>query len=426
MADSNLTWMHSGQAGAPQMSGASTEGQMFGVLDAALIEGFNPQTAVSVTKTATTATLTYAYAHHYELMQLVLVTGATDSKLNGKWRVIEKTNTSITLDAVGVTTLTGTIVTKIAPLGFESIFGKVNAKKRAYRSANLAGTRTVLFLDSTLPTGHGYSTTSPAKRVMVDLCKDMTVLGTQIGSYTATFNNKPTVKNGKMFWYQARGSAKADEVDGTNPSEWVIVGNGDYFYFFTSWQQYNQTVRKQRDFYAFGDMPSLSTTDKHNCFWAGAVTSDDAAVAYWSSNKAKIGGRPDVFYNTSVDSGAVGFFIKPYDGVGELQSASLTCTGSEFDGFVSGGATLDDAALGCTALPYPNLPNSSILAVGIYLQVKGAIRARAPNLYATPQDLKSDLTKDLTVDNGYLLVALATDGFTDNTGCGFFLVNLRG
>lgn len=425
MADSNLTWMHSGQAGAPQMSGASTEGQMFGVLDTALIEGFNPQTAVSVTKTATTATLTYAYAHHYELMQLVLVTGATDSKLNGKWRVIEKTNTSITLDAVGVTTLTGTIVTKIAPLGFESIFGKANAKKRAYRSANLAGTRTVLFLDSTLPTGHGYSTTSPAKRVMVDLCKDMTVLGTQIGSYTDTFNNRTTIKNGKMFWHQARGAAKADAVDGTNPAEWVIVGNGNYFYFFTSWQQSEPDNRKQRDFYAFGDMPSLSTTDKHNCFWAGLVATNDDGNYYSVANKARLGGNSNLFNDEP--SGAIGFFIKPHDGIGDLQSVSLTCNGSEYENLVSGGKSGDGTATLEAGLPYPNPVGNSLLAIGMYLRSKTAIRAKAVSLYATPHDFKNDLTKDLTIIDGYLLVALgADDGIVVPMLHGFFLVNLRG
>lgn len=423
MADSGITWMHSGQAGAPQMSGASTEGQMFGVLDAALIEGFNPQTAVSVTKTATTATLTYAAAHGYELMQLVLVSGATDSKLNGKWRVIEKTNTSITLDAVGVTTLTGTIVTKIAPLGFESIFGKANAKKRAYRSANLNGTRTVLFLDSTLPTGHGYSTTSPAKRVMVDLCKDMTVLGTQIESYTSTFNSKTTIKNGKMFWYQARGTNKADDVYNVRPSEWVIVGNGDYFYFLTSWQQEEPENRKQRDFYAFGDMPSLSTTDKHNCFWAGAVNPNDANAVFYAANKAGLGGDSNLFLDSP--SGARGFFIKPHNGIGDMQSVSLTCNGSEYETLVSGrksgDGTLD------AGLPYPNAVGNSLLAIGMYLRSKTAIRAKAVNLYATPQNFNNDLTKDLTIIDGYLLIALsADDAATIPSPYGFFLVNLRG
>ena len=260
---------------------------------------------------------------------------------------------------------------------------------------------------------------------MVDLCKDMTVLGTQIGSYTDIFNGKPTIKNGKMFWHQARGYGKADAVDGTNPSEWVIVGNGDYFYFFTSWQQYEPDTRKQRDFYAFGDMPSLSTTDKHNCFWAGMVATNDDGNYYSAANKARLGGNSNLFNDEP--SGAIGFFIKPHDGIGDLQSVSLTCNGSEYENLVSGGKSGDGHPTLEAGLPYPNSVGNSLLAIGMYLRSKTAIRAKAANLYATPQNLNGDLTKDLTINDGYLLVALgADDGLAVPMLHGFFLVNLRG
>ena len=80
MADKRFTWMHSGQLGAPQMNGAAgSNGQMLQVLDACLIDGFNPQTVTIATKTATTVTLTFGVSHGYEVGQLILVSGATDA-----------------------------------------------------------------------------------------------------------------------------------------------------------------------------------------------------------------------------------------------------------------------------------------------------------------------------------------------------------
>src|SRR5690606_28768003 len=97
-----FTWMHSGQVGAPQMNGASgSNGQMLQVLDACLIDGFNPQTVTMATKTATTVTLTFGVVHSYAERQIVTVSGATDAALNGRHRVVSTTTNTITIDAVG-------------------------------------------------------------------------------------------------------------------------------------------------------------------------------------------------------------------------------------------------------------------------------------------------------------------------------------
>lgn len=418
MADKRFTWMHSGQQGAPQMTGAkNSEGQLLQVLDACLIDGFNPQTAISLSKTATSVTLVYGVAHGYELSQDVMVTGASDSNLNGRHRVIAKTDTSLTIRAAGITSVTGTIVTKVAPLDFESIFGVTDPLKRAYRSKNIQSTQTVLYLDMGLPASHGYNSANPAKRAMVDLCENMTELGVQINSYTNTFNRRPENRNGQMFWYQARAYAKSTAVSDTDNNDWVVVGNGDFFYLFNDWQRYTLATAKNRDWCAFGDVPSFYDGDNFNCFWAGSVNKNDATPIYWSFNKATLGGDPDI-YSYGSEPAAVGFFIKPSTGMGDLQSVSLSIDGIESHTLASGA---EPSALAAT-----NTINDTLIGLPIYLYSSNkSLRGAAPNLKALPHDLLDNLSLDLAIADGNLLVAVSKDGFTDHK-YGFFALSLGG
>lgn len=416
MQDNRFTWMHAGQVGAPQMTGEKlSEGQILKVLDAGLVNGFNPQNASTVQGTTSTVTLKYMGAHGYELRQLITVSGATDAKLNGRHRIIEKTSDTITIDAKDVSTLTGTITTKISPLGFESMFGDTEPLKRAYRSANLQGTRTVLYLDASLPIGHGYNSANPAKRVMVDLCEDMTTLGTQINSYTSTFNNRPAVRNGQMFWYQARGYEKNVAVNDAVQNNWVIIGNGDFFYLFNDWSRNSVGIVKHRDWYAFGDVPSFYSDDKFNCFWAGLINKNDITPMYWAANSATLGGDPNLLEYSGRTPYAVGFFIKPKNGIGSLQSVSLSLGALEEYTLASGSSfniTLVD-----------NLEADTLIALPTYLSAKNLLRAQALKLLALPYSLGNNLGFDLSVSGDYLFVALSVDGHQDNEW-GYFAFDL--
>ena len=412
MQDNRFTWMHSGQSGAPQMDGVKlSEGQILKVLDAGLVNGFNPQNAASVTGTASTVTITYAGPHGYELRQLVLISGATDAKLNARHRIIEKTRETITIDAKGITSFTGTIVTKIAPLGFESIFGSNDPLKRAYRSANLQGTRTVLYLDASLPTGHGYNSTNPAKRLMVSLCQDMTVLGTQINSYTDAVNKKTTNKNGSLFWYQARPYTRTEPTISVEYRPWVIVGNGDVFYLFNEWQDYNTMGYKLRDLYAFGDVPSLGgSTDQYSCMWIGAIVQNDADVMYQASTGGQIGG--------DIDSAPIGFFIKDHTGTGTLQNFVFSVDGTA--GYHYTGHSTDTPLI-----PFPNPVSQSILGFPIYTITKKGLRSFMPRLLSIPQHMQSNIASyDLTITDNLLTVAVFYANRTSGTENGFYAINL--
>lgn len=421
-----ITYMHSGQIGAPQMNGAAgSNGQMLQVLDDCLINGFNSQTVTMATKTATTVTLTFGVSHGYAERQLLLITGASDAALNGQHRVIAKTNTTVTIDAVGVSVTTGTITTKVAPLGWESIFGSNDALKRAYRSINPDNTKTVLYLDMTLPTGHGYNAANPIKRAAVSMCEDMTSLGVQINSYTDVKNNYGANPNGSLFWYQARGDAKDAAVNSIKNRSWVVVGNEDYFYFLTDWQTTNDTWIKQRDLFGFGDVPSIDKNDNYNCFWIGAYVVNDATSIYQAANGAKINSNPNNFnYNSESVGTAHGFFISSASGTGDLQSFSLSLGGILYL------ATMNlsgyKIASPLTYLGFPNANSQSLIIAPLYSMTLGAsysLRSEMGCLMAVTQDLADNKALDLNVVGETLLVATATDGVY-KTQNGFFAINM--
>lgn len=412
MSDKRFTWMHSGQLEAPQMDGVKlSEGQLLKVLDAALVNGFNVKTATGVTTTATTATITFPSEHGYEVKQLVSISGATDVKLNGRHRVISKTRETITVNAAGVTSLSGTIVTKVAPLEFESLFGDSVATKRAYRSSNIESTQTVLYLDGTLPTGAGYNTTNPAKRYMVDLCENMTTLGTMINGYTSVLNNKVKNKNGSMFWYQARPAGKLDPCTSPDYRSWVLIGNGDIFYLFNEWQDYSALGSKLRDLYIFGDIVSLGdNADQYNCVWAGSIQPNDIDGLYQASLGGSVGG--DIIgYPT-------GFFIKEYTGVGTLQPFSFTVDGGVTEKYSGNNAEI-------YTIPVPNPVSQSLVCFPIHALTTTGLRGSFPGLMYIPHNLSNNRASyDLVFTGNVITVAVASGRSTSGLDNGFYAIDL--
>lgn len=404
-SSTEFTWMHAGQLGAPQMNGAAgSNGQMLQVLDACLINGFNLQPVVSAAKTATTVTLTYGVAHGYESRQVVMVTGAADALLNGNHRIISLTVNTITIDAVNVTQVTGTITTKVAPLNFESIFGSTDPLKRAYRSKDIQSTQSVLYLDMTYPASSGYNSANPAKRAMVDICEDMTTLGTQVGSYTSAFNKKPTNRNGAMFWYQVRGGSKSEAVTDSVDRSWVIVGNGSFFYFFNNW--YANSESYSRDPFMFGDFNSLAPSDGYNCLWAGARTANDAATSTQSATQGcQVGGNPSEYTR--------GFVMSDALGVGKLLPFALDygarspITYSGYDQYI---------------FEYPNPATGGLIALPLYVTtgvsaLSVQMRGIMPKFGGVPQKIPDTSLDKVCVDKHLIVISHYANATGADFGC---------
>lgn len=414
--NNKVTWMHSGQVGAPQANGlAGSNGQLLQILDAALINGFNPQTATNASATGDSITLTFGTSHGYVERQVITISGASDENLNGEHTITAITSSNaLSIKNKGITALTGTITTKVAPLGWDSIFGSTNSLKRAYRSKNPLTTQTVLYLDMTIPTNSGYHATNPTQRASVSMCEDMTELGVQINSYTDSTNNFAANPNGVLMWYQNRGYDKNEAVSTSVNASWVIVGNGDYFYFIFEWQMWNGLRgHKQRDFYMFGDTPSLAgEADAYSCAWAGITNINDNGINYFPKNANR--------YGDAIGNKKAGYFISSADGVGGLQEWGLA-TSAPVSAFSGTQALI--------ANPNPTT-NSMVFAPSYAIMSGGNMRAVVDRLLFVPHNISTQKnTLDLSISNGVLLVSVRSAAIISNINSsdpvGFLAFDLR-
>lgn len=408
-----FNFFSSNQPNAPQMNGANgSEGQLLQVLDACLVTGFNQQTVSSVSVNGDLVTLKYGVHHGYMARQLIIVTGATDNNLNGEHRIIEVLGNDLVIKKAGVTQTTGTIATKLAPLNWESVFGTSQPLQRAYRSKNSQSTKTVLFLDMSLPTGHGYHLSQPAKRAMVTLCQDMQTIGVPINDYTVSVNDKEKAKNGCLFWYQKREAGKERAVNSTKNNSWVIVGNGDYFLLFNAWSSYNSALDGQnfRDLLGFGDCISVAGDyDRFNTFLFACNNPDDRIGVYSAGqgavlNKAtksidNITNNQFYFFNT-------GIFIKDFNGLGGVIrfSPSDSCLFSTENNLT--------AYTGLGNIAFPNPANLSLVVRPIELvQENHTLRGIIPRLLSIKNFIETE--SDLLIIDNVLLIKVQK---IDSTG----------
>lgn len=424
----DFQWCHSEQLGAPQMDGLggyNENNDMLLLLDAVLVEGWGENDVESVDVSGASVTLNYLGNHGYAERQSVVISGANDVALNGKYRISSKTSRAITLNVIGVSDTTGAIKTRVAPLGWESVLGSAEPLKRAYRSLDPDSTKTVLYLDmSTELVGSGYHAVNPNKRAMVSMCSNMTDLGEQIGSYTNEVNNKDIHVNGSLFWYQARNTTTSTEMNNPIKTPWVIIGNGDYFYFFNSWQNYNGRMGlKYRDLYMFGDVPSLAgASDDYNCMLMCAYNENDKNSVSITSNGNNTLGIAD-YPSSRSGKDYCAYFIKRISGVGSLMPAAVSPSGSNF-GFYSGHPS--KSASEVSAISYPNPTSGSLVCMPLYALEIDSIRGVMPRIMSIPQDLSKDNPEpfDLVIVDDVITIAVHHTFGDTGYEYGYFAVDL--
>lgn len=285
----DVTWFSSSQIGSPQITSTDADG-LIRVLDACLVTGWGQKNALSATIDADLITINYGSGHNYYLHQKIAISGADDSLLNGLHKIVSVTNNTVTIKVDGVISTGGSITSKVAPLGWESIFGKSDPLRRAYRSLASSSAKRVIYLDMGYPESAGYHATSPSRRAMVSVCSDMQVIGEQIGSYTDVINNKAANGNGSLFWYQSRGASKASSVSAT-PVEWKVIGNGDFFYITVSWSHDPSYIgRYIQDMFGFGEYAALEAVGQDSSFLMAIRNVNDSST---SLRAGSLGARMD-------------------------------------------------------------------------------------------------------------------------------------
>lgn len=296
---SNVTWFSSAQSSMPAINAKDPDG-IIKVLDACLVQGGIDKSVLTATIVDNTVVLDFGVGHGFNLYQNIYITGADDNLLNGTHKVVSATNNTATIAIVGVLSGSGAIKAKIAPLGYESIFGKTDPLKRAYRSLAQSSSKRVLYLDMGYPVPSNYSSTSPARRAMVSVCEDMQEIGVQINSYTDLINDNPAEPNGSLFWYQSRVATRAESVP-SRPVAWKLVGNGDFFYLCVSWSNwFGGEIR--HDVFGFGEYVSLGGSNDRTFVSAIINNNDTTSELYEGSLGSKMSGDATSNYVlTSID-----------------------------------------------------------------------------------------------------------------------------
>jgi hypothetical protein len=250
-----VKYFHSDMAGAPQMSNG--QGQMISVLDACLKDGFNLLTPSSITQSAGVATATYGTAHGYEVDQVLLVSGCTQTSYNGEKIILSvPTSTTLTFAVVGTTaspaTTTSSINTKAAPLGFAKIFSATN--KAMYQSQNVATNQWIIRLDGTAWTNYA---AGQGVEYSVNICRSATDIDTMIENVTAN-----TAIFGQFRWLQKVNVYANIAVNASN-IKWSLYGNDKTFFLAVAWQQ-NRPL--DHSLYGFGELLSYKAGDSYNAF----------------------------------------------------------------------------------------------------------------------------------------------------------------
>lgn len=311
-------FFYSTMKGAPALE--STWGSMLAVLKATLVSGFNSQQVSSVAIADGIATLTLASNHGFIQHQVVEISGANEAAFNGDYVVQSVTATTITVSTV-LTSATGSMTIKTAPLGFTEVFTGDN--KSVFRAKNTIKNPFYLRVDDSLPVGYD---TTWAKFARVTIAESM--LGVDdFGAYPkAPQSTVNEVGNGITGGGGIYGIAKWYHavrildylfeafVPSAYTNDWVLIGDDANFYFLPR-ISYDEAGRAM---YAFANLNTFSTTDK----WAGFLGATHAYQAA-NANGSSFNGGNNVQNRWDSNSTEGKYLLRKYDGTGtDYQAAA--------------------------------------------------------------------------------------------------------
>lgn len=135
-ASTEVKYFHHKMKGAPVIDGS--KGSIITLFNALLVDGFDEQTATSVSVSGNVATVTLA-DHGFGKHTVISISGATPAQLNGEHRVTKSVNDSFQFETVGVAdgAASGTIKVKYAPAGWKKVAQSADGFRAVYKSERL-------------------------------------------------------------------------------------------------------------------------------------------------------------------------------------------------------------------------------------------------------------------------------------------------
>lgn len=362
---------YSTMKGAPNL--ASEWGSLLSVLKGCLLNGFNEQQISSVTIVDGVATITLSSNHGFIEHQVVTINGANETGFDGEYRVLSVAGTTITVEVIGVTSATGAITIKTAPMGWTEKFTGTN--KSVFAAKDTTKNRFVLRVDNSLPAGY---TTTWAKFARVTIAEDMVDID-NFGSFAkAPTSSAQTNTNeqgngvsgssgvfGWAKWYhgvKTNGSLVENSPDGQSASlNWEIVGDDSSFYFLVK-----ITSTDGRATYSFSTPIVNNSTDAFNCF----LSATDGFRTAQTGGEAYATGKNSANCQWASHDQSGKFLLRDYTGLGVNHAAcGLYSLNNGNNQQISGFST---------DIPFPNKPDNSVDIHQIYLKESGGKRGFLP------------------------------------------------
>ncbi|TXH82360.1 MAG: hypothetical protein E6Q74_05260 [Pseudoxanthomonas sp.] len=341
-------------SGAPTLNGQV--GTLASLLKTCLVDGFGLVTLDSLVVSGGIATATRAAGHSAVTGSKQTIAGATPSGLNGVKGVLSHTPTTFTFDATGISdqTATGTITTKVSPLGWTREFNATNIE--VFRSPNVAGSRHYLQVDDT-------GTTDARVRAYETM--------TGINTGTNEFPTDVQISGGG-YW------PKSQQADAT-AVHWALVGDDRTFYLMHRLAFNVYASLGYANFMAFGDFESLVPGDGYSSFLVCAPQ------AFFSQGPVQIGYADinTVLANGNTTDATQNLFLsRAYTGLGVSTRAQRRMLFPNVAGAVSGWSSGQ-----LTGLQYPNGADSSLMVTKVAITEPSArtLRGYFRGQYVTPQ-----------------------------------------
>jgi hypothetical protein len=286
---------HSGQPGAPQISGQA--GTRDAVLYACLASGFGSMILDSITQSGGVATATRAtglnLADGVLPTRAVTISGANEAAYNGEFLAYDITATTFkfAIDPAAPASATGTLTAKAASAGWAREF--TDTYKSVYRPTDMTGSRPYLRIDD-----------SNDRYALVRGYEAMD----DVDTGTGPFPTEAQMADG-LYWGGSNVASAA-----TRP--WILIVDAFGFYLFvawsTSWPNYEPSY--------FGDIISFKPGDAYR----GAIIGNTAlpvAPAQFHGFASKNGASQAGQYLARDSAGASGAI--PFTKTGNAFSSTL-------------------------------------------------------------------------------------------------------
>ena len=357
-------WYRHDMGDAPVLRGVA--GDAITLLDACLVNGFNLRTASSVVVSGQVATVMFSSAFGWLQHQVIEVSGAMPTALNGEKRVSTVVGNTLTFPAPGVAdqTATGTITCRTPGLGWQKAFSGTNVA--VYRSQDVSGTRFFLRVSD--------DGTGSAAYARVRGFETMTDINTGTGPFPTDAQI-----SGGAFWHK---SSTADTVS----RQWALVGDSLTFYF--SSRTAATTFSSEL---CFGDFASLGSADAYRCVIASKFISTGNSSGPWG------------FLSQNPNASNAAVYV--------ARAASQL------------GSSLAVPQFGLTspAIEWPNLPNNGLVVYpGVINDTSSRMRGRPRGLLFSAHGPNTSgvfaLGQVLSAADGYAGLALCLDRAADASG----------